>query len=134
MSEQEPHPSDRPPGLLNAWTRRLGYALRGIAVAFAGESNFWICGAATIVVAATGAWLRLSPERWCLVAIAITMVVVAEMFNSAIELLGKAITRERRPEIRDALDIAAGAVLLATIGAACVGAIAVARPLVERLM
>jgi diacylglycerol kinase len=133
MRESEPHPSDRPHGLLNAWTRRFGYALRGIAVAFSAESNFWICGVLLAVTVAVGAWLDLSPERWCLVALATTTIVVAEMFNTAIENLAKSITRERRPEIRDALDIAAGAVLLSTIGAACVGVIAIVWPLVARL-
>ena len=133
MSDNEPHPSDRPPGFFAAWRRRWGYAFRGIGVAFAGESNFWICGAVLAVTVAAGAWLRLSPERWCLVALATTMVVVAEMFNSAIEYLAKSITRERRPEIRDALDIASGAVLLTAIGAAIVGVVAVAWPLAQRI-
>jgi diacylglycerol kinase len=44
------------------------------------------------------------------------------MFNSAFEKLARAITNDHDPEIRDALDIASGAVLLASLGAAAVGA------------
>jgi diacylglycerol kinase len=133
MSEHQPHPSQRPPGLLRAWRTRFGYALRGVGVAVASESNFWAYAAFLTATAAAGAWLQISPERWCLVALSSTVVIVAEMFNTAIERLAKSITRERRPEIRDALDIASGAVLLAAIGAACVGLIAVVWPLAERM-
>lgn len=133
MSEHEPHPSTRPPGLLKAWACRFGYALRGLRVAVLGESNFWVYGALLAATIAGGVWLDISTERWCLVVLSAATVVVAEMFNTSIEHLAKAITHERRPEIRDALDVASGAVLLAAIGAAGVGVIAVAWPLVEAL-
>jgi len=133
MSQGEPHPSTRPPGLLKAWVCRFGYALRGVAIALISESNFWVYGLFLAATIAAGAWLEISAHRWCLVVLSAAMVVVAEMFNTAIEHLAKAITRERRPEIRDALDVASGAVLLASIGAATVGVIAVAWPLAERL-
>ena len=134
MSETENHSSTRPPGLANAWIRRFGYALRGVRIALASESNFWVYVLALGVTAGAGAWLGISAERWCLVALSSTIVIVAEMFNTAIEHLGKAITRERRPEIRDALDVASGAVLLAAIGAAIVGVIAVAWPAAAALV
>jgi undecaprenol kinase len=125
----EPHPSERPPNLLHAWTRRFGFALRGVVVAVVGESNFWIYGAATVAVIALGIWVELSVERWGLVALATTVVVIAEMFNTSIEQLARAITRERRPELRDALDVASAAVLVAAAGAAIVGALALGPPL-----
>jgi diacylglycerol kinase len=134
MSDHEPHPSTRHPNLLLAWTRRFGYALRGVRVAVLGESNFWVYGLLLAATIAGGAWLEISVERWCLVVLSAATVIVAEMFNTAIEQLAKAITRERRPELRDALDVASGAVLLAAIGAAGVGVIAVVWPLVERLL
>jgi diacylglycerol kinase len=133
MSDRETHPSTRPPGLLKAWACRFGYALRGVRVAVAGESNFWVYGLFLAATIAAGAWLHISVERWCLVILSSAMVIVAEMFNTAIEHLAKAITRERRPELRDALDVASGAVLLAAIGAAGVGVIAVAWPVAEWL-
>ena len=132
MSDHEPHPSTRSPNLLKAWVCRFGYALRGVRIALVSESNFWVYGLFLVAIAAAGVWLQISPERWCLVILSSATVIVAEMFNTAIEHLAKAITRERRPELRDALDVASGAVLLAAIGAACVGVIAIVWPLVER--
>jgi diacylglycerol kinase len=133
MSDRELHPSTRPPSLLKAWTCRFGYALRGVRVAVTGESNFWIYGLFLAATVAAGVWLRISPERWCLVILSAATVIVAEMFNTAIEQLAKAITRERRPELRDALDVASGAVLLGAIGAATIGVIVAVSPLLERL-
>ena len=47
--------------------------------------------------------------------------MTAELFNSALEQLAKAITKEEDPHVRNGLDIASGAVLVAAIGAAVIG-------------
>lgn len=70
---------------------------------------------------AVGWWLQVSHAQWLVLVLCVTMVIAAELFNSAIEHLARAITREEHPEIRDALDIASGAVLVAAIGASIVG-------------
>lgn len=46
----------------------------------------------------------------------------AELMNSSIEFLAQAITPEQNEDIRDALDVASGAVLIASIFAAVIGA------------
>ncbi len=75
--------------------------------------------AAAVVVAA--AVLRTSVEEWCLLVLCIAGVLAAELFNTAIERLARAVTREHHPDLRDALDIASAGVLLAASGAAVVG-------------
>ncbi|HYO25138.1 MAG TPA: diacylglycerol kinase, partial [Lacipirellulaceae bacterium] len=105
MNDDESHPSTRHSNLLKAWACRFGYAVRGVRIALIGESNFWVYGLLLAGTVAAGAWLRISAERWCLVVLSAAGVVVAEMFNTSIEHLAKGITRERRPELRDALDI-----------------------------
>jgi diacylglycerol kinase (ATP) len=47
--------------------------------------------------------------------------LAAEMFNTAIEFLSREVTREERPGIAAALDIASGAVLSVALAAAIVG-------------
>ena len=49
------------------------------------------------------------------------VVFAAEVFNSALESLARAVTDKTDPHIRDALDIAAGAVLTASLGSVAVG-------------
>ncbi len=72
------------------------------------------------VVIATGIFLHLDWWRWSVVTLAITMVVSAELMNSAIETLVKALHPHRDQRIADALDTAASAVLVAAIGAVAV--------------
>ena len=51
------------------------------------------------------------------------MVLVAEMLNTAMEVLAKAVDPDVNPHVRDALDIGSAAVLLAAAGAVVVGGI-----------
>ncbi len=48
-------------------------------------------------------------------------VVALELTNSALESLARGLTSEHNPEVGRALDMAAGAVLVASGGAAAVG-------------
>ena len=112
-------PFQRPPF---TWRRKFGYAFRGLSRAVRAEQSFKVHGAAALAVIALAAWLRCAPWEWCVLAIAIGGVITAELFNSAIERLAQAVTREERPEIRDALDIAAAAVLVASLTSVALGA------------
>ena len=79
-------------------------------------------GVAGAVVAA-GALFRVSPVEWSLLVFAIGLVLMAEIFNTAIESLARAPGSRRHPRFRDALDMASAAVLLAAITAAVIGVI-----------
>lgn len=100
--------------------RKFAHALRGLGVAVAGRNGFAYHGAATLVVAAVSLQAGVSPAEWLMITLCVTLVVAAELANTAVEHLAKAVTTERRPEVRDALDVAAGAVLAACLGAAVV--------------
>ena len=67
--------------------------------------------------------MQMPRVEWCVLLVCIAMVLAAETFNSALELLAKAITDEHDPRLADALDIGSAAVLVASIGAALVGSI-----------
>ncbi|MDR3310663.1 MAG: diacylglycerol kinase family protein [Oscillospiraceae bacterium] len=103
--------------------RKLSFALRGIASAFAGEANMKIHAAAALTVIILAAVLRVSPTEWCLLLFAAGSVVSAELLNTAVERLCDRVTRERDDAVRAAKDIAAGAVLAAAVIAAAVGCI-----------
>ena len=64
---------------------------------------------------------QVSVEKWCLISICIALVMAAETFNSAIEQLARAVSREQNPHIGAALDMASGAVLLTAAGTVAVG-------------
>jgi diacylglycerol kinase len=124
MSEdQKPlrKPAQRNPLRAN-WPNKFRVAVRGALLAIRAQVNFKIHLALAIAVVAAGAWLGVSLIEWCVLALCLATVLSAECFNTSLEHLARAITREHNEEIRDALDVAAGAVLIAAIGAALVGA------------
>lgn len=116
------------------WHKKFARAARGVKVAVRGESSFFVHLFAAIAVLLAAAVLGISVAEWCLLTLCITIVLVAEVFNTAIERLTRTITRETNPEIRDALDMSAGAVLLAAVGAAIVGLLLLGRPLLAWLL
>lgn len=100
---------------------RLGYAFRGVVAAVRLDQSFaehLICAGFVIVA---GIVLRVNLLEWCLLVLCITAVVAAEMFNTAIEQLAKAVHPEQSPLVGASLDVAAGGVLIASLGAAIVG-------------
>ena len=115
------------------WMRKFSNAARGIKIAVRGEISFFGHLFATTVVVLAGAVLDISQTSWCLLTLCIALVLVAEMFNTALERLSRVITEEHNPRIRDALDVCAGAVLLASGGAVIVGIVLLGRPLLRWL-
>ncbi|WP_295936411.1 diacylglycerol kinase family protein [uncultured Alistipes sp.] len=99
------------------------HAFRGIKRLFTHEANSRIHLFITTCVLIAGIWLRLDAWEWISVILAIGFVLSAEAFNSAVESLGDAISREPNDFVKHAKDLAAGAVLLSAITAAIVGII-----------
>jgi diacylglycerol kinase len=103
------------------WLGKFADAFRGFFLSIRTQSSF----AAHLPVAAAavglGAWLGLSLVEWGLVALAIGLVVMAEVFNTSIEALAKAVGRYPDDGIRDALDHASGGVLVAVLTAVTIG-------------
>ncbi len=89
----------------------------------ASQRNARVHGLATIAVVLAGFLCSLTRWEWCVVVLAIAAVWSAEAFNTAIEALADAVSPREDPAIGKAKDIAAGAVLLAALGAAAAGLI-----------
>ena len=86
-----------------------------------GQSSFYMHFAITALVFVAAIFLQVSLLEWCVLLLCMGLVLSAELFNSSIEFLARAITDEQDDDIRDALDIASGAVLMAAIFAAIIG-------------
>ena len=99
------------------------HAIRGILRMIHSQHNAWIHFVATILVVASGIVLRISGGDWCWIVVALSMVWIAEAFNTALEFLADAVSPEFHPLIRDAKDAAAGGVLVAAVAAAIIGSI-----------
>ena len=70
-----------------------------------------------------GVLLGISRLEWALVALAVAGVWTAELVNTAIEALTDLASPAYHPLAGKAKDVAAGAVLLAALGALAVGAL-----------
>jgi len=96
------------------------YALRGLRFLLE-ERNAKLLLAGTAAVLAAGFYFALEPLEWCAVVLAMTALWVAEGLNSALERLTDLASPGFHPLAGKAKDIAAGAVLIALIGAVSIG-------------
>jgi len=96
------------------------YALTGIRHA-AGEPNFRIQLGAGIGALILGVLLHVSSGDWLALILVSLAVLLMEMINTAIEALTDLASSEYTREAAIAKDVAAGAVLLASVGAVVVG-------------
>ncbi len=109
-----------------SWKARLKsfvYAWKGIVCFFRTERNAQIHLAATVLVLVLSVALGLSSTEAIAVVFSIAFVWVAEMINTAVEKAMDFMSTETHPQIKLIKDVAAGAVLVASIAAAIVGCI-----------
>ena len=114
----------RPPD--GRWRRRVasfGHAGRGVWAALRSEVHLRFHAAATAAVIGLGFYFDISRLEWALVALAAAGVWTAELLNTAIEALTDLASPAWHPLAGTAKDVAAGAVLLAAVGALVVGAL-----------
>ena len=103
--------------------KSFGYALRGLGFVLKSQHNAWIHLGVTLAVTAAGALLQLPAEEWRWVVLAIALVWVAEIVNTAFEHLCDVVQPEFHVSVKAAKDVAAAAVLVAAVAAAVIGAI-----------
>lgn len=99
------------------------YAIEGLVSSFKTERNMKIHIMAMIIVIALGIFMKLNKIEWCIITIAIVMVISAELFNTAIETVVDMVSSQKNPQAKLVKDIAAAAVLVLAIGAAVIGII-----------
>jgi diacylglycerol kinase (ATP) len=103
--------------------RSLRHAIVGILRMIRCQHNAWIHAAATAIVLAAAFLFQVSAADWCWIILALSIVWTAEALNTAFELLADAASPEFHPLVRDAKDVAAGAVLITATAAAVIGVI-----------
>jgi diacylglycerol kinase len=131
-----PHPVDLGPGVgpeppeddgvrrrRRPWRDKFKCAFRGLKLGIRGHSSFAVHFFFAALVLAAAAIFRCELLEWCVLIGCIGLVLTAELFNSALETLFRGLDEATRERGWPALDVAAGAVLLASITAVVIGSV-----------
>ena len=121
LDETEIAPVDPPRKPPRSWRTKFGDAFRGLKFGIRGHSSFSVHFFFAALVIAAAIVLRCTLLDWCLLLGCIGLVLTAELFNSAVETLFRGLDEATGERTWPCLDIAAGAVLLASITAAAIG-------------
>jgi diacylglycerol kinase (ATP) len=101
--------------------KSFGYALRGLGFMLRSQHNAWINLGATVIVLGAGMAAQLQAADWRWIVLAVALVWVAEIVNTAFEHLCDVVQPEFHVSVKAAKDVAAGAVLVASIAAVIIG-------------
>jgi len=96
-------------------------AARGIAFLFKSQFNARIELIITGIVILSGFLFRISSAEWIIILLCIALVLALEGINTAIEIFADKLHPGFDTEIGKAKDVAAGAVLIASVVAAIIG-------------
>ena len=108
---------------LRKWRHKFGDAFRGLKLGIRGHSSFFVHFFFAALVIAAAVALRCSYLDWCVLLGCIGLVLTAELFNSAVETLFHGQDPASKERNKGSLDIAAGAVLMASITSLIIGSI-----------
>ena len=99
----------------------FNYAIEGIIYSIRTQRNMKIHMLAAVVVLVATFFYDLSKVELLIITITISLVIVAEMINTAVECAIDATTNFYHPLVKIAKNVAAGAVLVTAINSALVG-------------
>jgi len=98
-------------------------AFAGLYQAFKSEAHLKLHLIIAVLVIAAGFYFSISKTEWFAVGICIALVIALELINSAIEKMCDLYSKEYDVRIKYIKDVAAAAVLVASIFAAIVGVV-----------
>lgn len=99
------------------------YAFEGILYALKHNINLRIHFVAAIIVIIASYLLQVNAYEIVVLGLMILLVISSEMINCSIEQMVDLITTEHRKEAKNAKDVAAGMVLVTSIGSIIIGII-----------
>ena len=109
-----------------SWQKRLksfSYAGDGLKALLKTEHNAYIHTAFTIMALVLAIVLHISRIEWMILVLAIALVWMTEIINTALEKTMDLISEEYHPIIKQVKDLAAAAVLIASLSAVIIGVI-----------
>ena len=114
----------------SSFFQSLNYAFKGIKHIFKNERNFRLHIFSTIVVLFLAFYFKCDLVEVALLVIVISIVLVSEMINSAIEYTWDKLEPNHHPVVGMIKDMMAGAVMVAAGSALIVGLIIIIRHII----
>ncbi|MEJ2699165.1 MAG: diacylglycerol kinase [Desulfuromonadales bacterium] len=109
------------------WLERVNCAIEGILWAARTQLHLRYHLVAAVGVLLLAVFFRISTLEFILLTFAVTLVIFAELINTALEVVVDMVSPEFHPLARRAKDVAAGAVLASSIGTVVIGYMALSR-------
>ena len=103
--------------------RSFGFAFKGLAYATHTQLNFRVHLIAALIAAFAGYALRISVNEWQWVILSIALVLICELFNTALEYLVDLVSPGYNERAGRVKDIGAAAVTIAALFAFITGII-----------
>lgn len=116
--------------------RRLlsfSYAFSGWKYVVRTQPNAWVHAVVSVCVIGLAIWLHISALEWAVLILTTMAVWMAELFNTALEVIVDMTSPEYHPLAKTAKDVAAAAVLVGAICAVVIGLLILGPPLWTRL-
>ncbi len=101
--------------------RAFAYAFQGLEYAWRTQRHVRLHAAVAALVVGAGLLLGLAPGEWAALLAMIALVGALELMNTVVEVVVDLARPEYHPQAKIAKDVAAGAVLVAALGAIAVG-------------
>lgn len=106
---------------MNWFKGRFKYAFQGLFYAFTYDRSIRLQGIFGLIVIVFGFIFHCSIEEWMMLISAIGFVWFSEIMNSCIERCVDYISLEHNEQAKHIKDMAAGAVFIISVLAACIG-------------
>jgi diacylglycerol kinase (ATP) len=106
---------------MGSFFRGFFHAFDGIAYVIRTQRNARVHLVIGVLVVVAGIAFRVTAVEWAILAVTMSMVFSAEVFNTAVEQQVDLTTSDFDPRAKAAKDAGAGAVLVTALGAVAVG-------------
>lgn len=113
--------------------RSIKYAFNGLIYGLRTEKNIQIWLGIALIMVGFSFWLQVTPTEFLIFLIWVFLIGTSEYLNTSIEKLANRVTLEYDEQIKHVKDIAAGATLVASIGAIITGLVIFVPKILEKL-
>jgi len=113
---------------LRKWIKSANYAIEGILHAAKTQRHMRYHLYAAVILLLTGFILGISWSDFVILITLSIIVISVEMINTALETITDILFKDYDPRAKAIKDIAAGAVLIAALGAALIGYVILSKP------